>query len=537
MDKLKHVLHPHRASRQRAVDRFRHWAVAFVVCNFNVDVGPEIELVHPPETPFSQADLSAICFNSFPERQQHDAAPPASSPGPPDPPDLVPFHFTLRNASPDVALASPCPPYGSPSHLHAAALFRQQLDRSTKRSFNQKTLVLVSNHPFTAFFLALLRHLTATGLLADPTALEAAASQMAAWPPPSVGRHELPFLGSLLVLDIPPHPAFPLQGLTTAPASSESSSLSGPASSASAQHAPAPIYAYEPVGHWAGLLRALPGGPADLHPLYEKLLLCEPVVVLSRSPRLCSDAVSCLLDLIRPVPYAGEARPYLTMQSDFFSAPASGNGSGSGPPRHYLVGITNPFLLGRVLSMAGSTPGHPKPFVLHLDDSCGYPNPYPSLSSSRSSGEPGTGHLSLHSEPNKGALAAHPATATAAADAALDLAVLTRRHFAELTAQFLAPLNRYFATRAPPPPPSPSPAFHTAAFLASLAKHGTSVRFRSGAGGAAAAATGARQRARDAVYGAFCQGPNFRAWVDMKVGLEKEAAAGLLGDGGGEKGG
>jgi hypothetical protein len=55
---------------------------ASIVCNFNVDLvssqvrvpmnnvantcytkGPEIELVYPPDTTFSSADLSAICFN------------------------------------------------------------------------------------------------------------------------------------------------------------------------------------------------------------------------------------------------------------------------------------------------------------------------------------------------------------------------------------------------------------------------------------------------------------------------------------------
>lgn len=53
-----------------------------VVCNFNVDVGtlrfslmrvdlvvdacilgPEIEIIYPPDVSFSTADLSAICFN------------------------------------------------------------------------------------------------------------------------------------------------------------------------------------------------------------------------------------------------------------------------------------------------------------------------------------------------------------------------------------------------------------------------------------------------------------------------------------------
>lgn len=95
MEKLKtKILHPHRRARQAAnedtkqdsgspLTGFQHWAVAFIVCNFNVDVGrsepfllceeasgvkscnpgPEIEIIYPPDVPFSTTDLSAICFN------------------------------------------------------------------------------------------------------------------------------------------------------------------------------------------------------------------------------------------------------------------------------------------------------------------------------------------------------------------------------------------------------------------------------------------------------------------------------------------
>jgi hypothetical protein len=58
MEKLKKLIQPQRRQRQEktAMDRepviptggFQHWAVAFIVCNFNVDVGPEasVECTH-----------------------------------------------------------------------------------------------------------------------------------------------------------------------------------------------------------------------------------------------------------------------------------------------------------------------------------------------------------------------------------------------------------------------------------------------------------------------------------------------------------
>jgi len=62
--------------------------------------------------------------------------------------------------------------------------------------------VLISNHEFTSFFLYLLKHITSSGVISDPTALEAAYSQMLAWPAPSLGRHELPFMGSTIALEV-----------------------------------------------------------------------------------------------------------------------------------------------------------------------------------------------------------------------------------------------------------------------------------------------------------------------------------------------
>lgn len=112
------------------------------------------------------------------------------------------FQFSIRNRSPDVLLSSPCAPHGSPSTFYGSCLFRQEFDGTTKRSYNQKSLVLISNHNFPAFYMKLLQQMTSSGILCDPNTFEAACTQISAWPPPSIGRHELPFLGSLLVLEM-----------------------------------------------------------------------------------------------------------------------------------------------------------------------------------------------------------------------------------------------------------------------------------------------------------------------------------------------
>ncbi|KAF2402498.1 DUF1630-domain-containing protein [Trichodelitschia bisporula] len=519
MEKLKQLLHPGRSLALEEWPSFRQWAVCFIVCNFNVDVGPEIELIYPPEVSFTASDLSAICFNSFPERHDTDIE------------GDVFFQFTVRNNSPDVPLLSPAPPHGSADAFYGNCIFRQEYDSMTKRSFNQRSLVLISTHEFPSFFAKLLRIVTDCGPISDPTRLEAACSQISEWPAPFVGHLELPFLGSLLKLEIPPHPSFPLQGLWTSLPRSDL------------------IFAYEPMTCWDTVLPYIPS-LAELYVVYEKLLLGESVIVLAKSPHICADFVSILNDLIRPVPYAGVRRPYLTMQSDFFIGSHD-----RATPRHFLIGITNPFLLKRLMTAAetvnNSSAPSPSissdtPHILYLKTTPGPPSvkPYSAHHRRKHTTEfdiPG----GLEPQgPTKRFLKSDHAF-TAALDNALRVerenptgpplaSPLIRRHFAELTAQILAPINRYLTTHmkasssAVPVQgssfagPSHYANFSQATFLQSLAKHGAAVKFRG-------QNPLQRYKARDAFYERFCQSHNFFAWLEMKVTLEREASAGMLG--------
>lgn len=152
--------------------------------------GPEVELLYPEDTPLSAADLSAICFNSFPERQDTETS------------DDVTFHFNVRNHSPDIPLSSPNPPYGSDSTLYGTCIFRQEYDSTTKRRFNQKSLVCLSNHEFPAFFARLLHILTENGVISDPLKLQVACSEMSSWNGPTIGHQEVHFFGYLLALEM-----------------------------------------------------------------------------------------------------------------------------------------------------------------------------------------------------------------------------------------------------------------------------------------------------------------------------------------------
>lgn len=105
-----------------------------------------------------------------------------------------------------------------------------------------------------------------------------------------------------------------------------------------------------------------------------------------------------------------------------------------------------------------------------------------------------------------------------------EIGPLIRRHFAELTAQFVAPINRYLTTNNVVTPGGSQryASFSVVDFIRDLGKHGTSIKIR-GQGPIQ------RHRARDAFYETFCRSPNFHSWLEMKIALETEASAGLLG--------
>lgn len=439
--------------------------------------------------------------SSFPEQQNTETAEDLS------------FNFAITNNSPDVKLSSPNPPHGSPDTFYGTCVFRQEFDGTMKRSFNQRTLVLISHHNFPSFYTTLLHRMAETGVISNPVTIQAAYNQMFSWNAPRVGRHELPFLGSIVTLDIAPHRSFPLQGL--------------PGPTPLISDTPGSIYAYEPIGSWDNIMHFMPC-ITDLYVLYEKLILCESVIVVAKSPQLASEAVSSLLDLICPVPYAGVVKPYMTMQADFKSIGIDG-----GTPRSFIIGITNPFLLKRVIA-AAETSHRMRPHILYLQN---FDGPVPTRrhhslhhKSSRNAllDLPGGG-IEVHT-PAKRFLKSDPTiltqieTTLKLGDQTRELGPIIRRHFAELTAQFLAPINRYLATSniVTPNGNNRYASFSIPEFLSSVSKYGTSVKFR-GQGPIQ------RHRARDGLYEAFCNSSNFYSWLEMKISLEEAASAGLLG--------
>jgi len=199
------------------------------------------------------------------------------------------------------------------------------------------------------------------------------------------------------------------------------------------------------------------------------------------------------------------------MQSDFCP-----NSHDSLPLRYYLIGITNPFFLKRLLSQ-GKENNQAHVVYLAGPETRRRPSLYfYSAFIERDS----SSHI-IHNE-TKACIAkdmvflrkldAFLKDPEASPDA---IGRFVRRHFALLSGFFLAPLNRYLATLTSAN--SDSSVFDIASFseedfIESLSKHGCSIVFKG-------KTSFHRHRTAEAFYRKFCRSPSFFTWLEMKMKL------------------
>lgn len=289
---------------------------------------------------------------------------------------------------------------------------------------------------------------------------------------------------------------------------------------------------------------------------------------MAPDPSCCSEAVWHALDLIRPIPFAGDFRPFFTMQDHDVSILVNK----SKPQAGTLLGVTNPFFKqacshwSNTLRVGKGGPSEEERekekererelelekersrgggFHFHSSPSHSNANGYSSISSANqmanansipvgrvaggnSAGGGGPDHTPGFTTKRKRRVSkdrpllrrltemAEKRDNDQAANA------LLRRYFTSLTELFLAPLNRYVSTLIPADfdlsSPSESPRlkpFSTADFLASLKAHGTPLPLKS-----KNLPTGAA--IRQGLYNDFLQCPNFSMWLSERLSKAEE---------------
>lgn len=257
-----------------------------------------------------------------------------------------------------------------------------------------------------------------------------------------------------------------------------------------------------------------------------------------------------MLDLIRPIPYAGDFRPYFHIHDYDFRTLVTKNKPQAGT----LIASTNPFFatacghwphvlrVGKAavklitIKHGGGSGGGSKKAVGGGSGGLvgggiggghgaggGGPDHIPGFTTKRKRRISKDRQLlkrlqDLATSATKSGLNDEAAISAAIASANVTM----RRYFADLTERFLSPLNRYVASLVPASFDLSSPSevpkirpFNTTDFLASLKMHGTPLAVRS-----RSLPTGAS--VRQSLYMDFLRCPNFSLWLHSRVAAAEE---------------
>ncbi|KAG0358905.1 Protein dennd6a [Podila minutissima] len=454
-----------------AIDRLRQWMVCFCVVNFDLEKG------------------QGNCFSSFPDSNTFDVG------------DTV-FNFRIRSTTAGRAATGPTTDAG---FLYGYVFFRQKQDPSIRRGYFQKSVVLLSQHPFIGLFSKLVSVLGPAYFEVGKPMLETAFHNIASWRPPvTEGLMELPFMGTLYQVQIAkPHQP---QLLETAPFD---------------------IATFQPDTHIlssvpmnGGLYKHFQDLVPDLWLCWELMTLAEPLMLIGTSPEVCSESVASLVDLINPIPYCGDYRPYFTIQDTDFKSFCNK----SSPPSSIILGVTNPFFVKTLehwphIIKIGK-PINRRPNNKLLNDGTIGKSASNGSRDGRSSLDFVQGLVSkrksvIAKDANLLCMLAE-ATANRSSSGYL-LDNILRKHFATLTEKFLVPLNRYFATLVPNDISLSSTSqfphitpFKQQTFLKYLSKNPPAISFKT-------SAFKSNSEACQTFYKDFLKCGNFATWLRLRT--------------------
>ncbi|CAO1627971.1 unnamed protein product [Parajaminaea phylloscopi] len=457
--------------------------------------------------------------------------------------------MTITNSAPSHKAVGKVSNSSSSSYLYGYTFFRQKRDSAIRRGYFQKSLVILTHLPYVALFSDIVSKLGPLYFDHGESILESFCSSVTKWPNPSPGATlPLPLFGSVLWAALPlgrqsqsstaadasettlPKMASSLslaslsRGSLGRQTSSAGSGVSRPAASMSlpGSSEEEPILASIPL---TPLVSVFKEALADMWMIWECVLLAEPILVMGPDPRTSSEAVWHLLDICRPIPHAGDFRPFFTIHDYDFKNLATRKQ----PPAGTIIGCTNPFLaqacahwphvlrVGKAAVKLGTAGRYGKAGAGKLPVGGG-------VGGGTGAGGGGPEHLPGFATKRKRRVSKDRPLLKKLQDMVeheenIPMAnAMLRRYFADITERFLAPLNRYISSLIPPEAAaSGGPVdsakirpFNTDAFLASLKAHGTPLPLRS-----RSLPTGAALR--QGLYLDFLRSPNFSYYLTERI--------------------
>ncbi|KAF8896541.1 hypothetical protein BD779DRAFT_1608730 [Infundibulicybe gibba] len=465
----------------------RRWIQGIAIVEFDLDNGPTICGIYPP-TVLAPIEEENIAFSAFPDSLQFEQGSQIHS-----------FRIREHLTSTDNQKRS----QSVDGYIYGFSHFTQRRDPSSRRGYQQQSVVVLTQHPYPALFYSIISTFGPLFQKHGIPMAEAAGHNIATWRDPTPGETiELGFLGSVFLIELP-H-TVDQQQLT------ETSSFKEK---------------YDPRVHILASAPPLLPPPillfgasfSHLWSIWECLVLCEPILVFGSSPAQTSQAIWWLRDLLRPIPMAGDVRPYFTVQDGDHSQLVNRLPPKSG----ILLGVTNPFFekscihWPHVLSL-----GQRNPHVGNKRHSITHPaGPEPGWKTKTHNR-----YVSKDKTLLKELESAHAGNERLQMEISLSL----RRHFCARTTALLTPLSRYLNTLIPSPIEVAAARtshhtlrlkpFNSVNFFASLKLHGSPLPFRSA-------------NRRKEFYERWLKTPTFGMWLGQQEHivqgvLEQASAAG-----------
>ncbi|XP_061893993.1 DENN/MADD domain containing 6Aa isoform X3 [Entelurus aequoreus] len=404
-------------------DRFSAWLHCICVVGFDLELGQAVEVIYPHHSKLSEKEKTSICYLSFPDSNSGCLGD-------------TQFCFRFRQGSNRKSSlgcfletsdrdAPPCLKREQ-GHYYGYVYFRQVRDKSLKRGYFQKSLVLISKLPYVTFFHSLLKIMAPEYFEKQEPCLEAACNDIDRWPTPHPGRIlTLPIMGVVIRVRIPT--CYDKPGTTQLVQSAQCDSL---------------VSIVLPTIHEVDLFRCFFPVFFHIQMLWELVLLGEALVVMAPSPAESSDTVLALASCISPLRYCSDFRPYFTIHDNEFKEYTTRTQA----PPSVILGVTNPFFAKTLqhwphiirigdMKQAGEMAKQMKVKKLKnlktLDSKPGVYTAYkPFLNKDEE----------IIKQLQKGVQQKRPSAAQNA---------ILRRYFLELTQSFIIPLERYVASLMP----------------------------------------------------------------------------------------
>ncbi|XVE58712.1 hypothetical protein DITRI_Ditri04bG0191000 [Diplodiscus trichospermus] len=534
-------------------DSLQRWVLAFCVIRFDLEQGQLIEDCYPPGCLTQEEELE-VAFSSFPDsvsqhqnrssihdcifffrfRRQKDSKQGNGTSSEITEIDNKETTSTAKEES--VIRRSKCGGASKSSkYLYGYVFNRQRHDERLKRGGEQKSVVILSHGPYCSVFRPLLQIMGPLYFDIGKKAIEHIAGYVSLWPTPVPGRlMELPIGNAMLKVNLPPAHSLPLE-------------IGIPYEESASSMAPfLPNNQSVPQGlfHDSDLFGTFRGLLLQLWLLWELLLIGEPILIIAPTPPQCCEAVASLVSLVAPLLCSIDFRPYFTIHDPEFAHLNTLQEGDEYPPM--VLGVTNLFFLKALRNIphivsvgspapnssrvalasrsAGRIPGKPEGFGLQQLSLKKF-SPSSLLNAVKLRRD---GPLCLMTEHKEAIWSTYAATTkpdTSILNRLIDAGMsprveesmsvvnneILRRHFLELTTNFLAPFGPYFRATTPSEGSSPYvdppalPSFNADEFLTSLSARGVG-KFLS-----------KRMRSNWLdLYRRFLKGPNFMPWFQRR---------------------